>query len=80
MLDGIVDFFSGLLDGVLSILPDDPFMPFINNLQVASWISALNWIVPIGAFATIGAAWLVAVAGFYVIKAVLRWVKVAGSS
>ena len=60
---------------IFFFLPDDPFMPFIENMAGAAWLGWLNWIFPIGTMVAIGGAWLVSIAVFYAYQIILRWIK-----
>lgn len=63
---------------IMSILPDSPLRPVIDDLASVEWLGVLNWFVPVGTFVTIGGLWLAAIAVFYTYMLVLRWAKVVG--
>lgn len=74
MLDMLVGFLRSVLGGLVSILPHSPFEQFYGALQVPHQILGwVNWFVPVGTLLGIMAVWLVAVAGYYVYKALLHW-------
>ena len=68
----ILDKFLALL---LSVLPLSPFAGFIDKLDSLPYLGYLNWFVPVGTCLKIGAAWLSAIALFYLYSVVARWVK-----
>jgi len=63
-----------LLVFVINLLPDSPFS-VLDNSAVAGYIGYLNWIIPIESMVAILQVWTVAIASFYVLQAILRWVK-----
>lgn len=80
MIAKINAFLQAIAAAVLSILPNSPVRPFIDQLSSVSWLGLLNWFVPIGTMVSIGTAWLSAITIFYVYQVILRWAKVASSS
>jgi hypothetical protein len=69
------DFIDALLDITLAVLPTSPFSAHISALAGLPYLGILNWFVPIGAMVAVGAAWLAAVAVYYIIMIILRWLK-----
>ena len=65
---------QALVSTISSVLPHSPFVSFIDNLTIP-YIEYVNWLVPIGTFIKIGAAWLVSIGLFYAYSFVLRWIK-----
>jgi len=61
VIAAINKFLTAVAAALLSILPDDPFMPFINQIGSQTWLPILNWFIPIGLFISIGTAWLLAI-------------------
>ena len=75
MLDMLVGFLRSVLGGLVSILPHSPFEQFYGVLQVPQQILGwVNWFVPVGVLLGIMVVWLVAIAGYYVYKALLHWI------
>lgn len=77
----IVTVFNWIIKGlgsalalIISVLPDSPFKLMMDS-PVSHMYGYLNWIVPVGPILSTMQLWLVAVAGFYVYKIVLRWSK-----
>lgn len=75
MLDMIVGFLRSVLGGLVSLLPHSPFEQFYGltglPAQILGWV---NWFVPVGTLLGIMTAWLVAIAAYYVYKALLHWI------
>lgn len=71
LADLIMKFFNGLL----ALLPQSPFSAFLSAMEKWEFLKTLNWIVPIGAFISIGTAWLTAIGVYYAWSVVLRWIK-----
>ena len=80
MIAKINAFLQAIAAAVLSILPNSPVRPFIDQISNVPWLGLLNWFVPIGTIVSIGTAWLAAITIFYVYQVILRWAKVASSS
>lgn len=77
MIQWFFDLISKFGNWLISVLPTSPFGGFISNFKVAfrPYLSALNWVVPIGDFVMILEVWLSVVALFYVYSIIMRWVK-----
>ena len=75
----IFDELSSLLDELASIainaLPASPFQMIQRTSEITTLLSIVNWIIPFNQFIAILQVWLVAVAGFYAWKVILRFAK-----
>lgn len=59
MISWLVDFITGILGFLSSVLPDSPFQDVLEGLDgVALGLGWLNWFVPIGSLAAVFAAYL----------------------
>lgn len=67
----VMKFFNALL----SLLPQSPFVAFLDAMEKWEFLKTLNWIVPIGTFISIGTAWLTAIGVYYAWSVILRWIK-----
>lgn len=78
VLKKIVDWILNLLNAVVMLLPDSPFL-FLESDYIPDEISNIlpyvNWFIPVGAIVTVVETWLVAVIVYYTYQAILRWVK-----
>ena len=52
-----------------------PFSDYIDKLEQLPYLGYLNYFVPVGTCLKIGAAWLSAIALFYLYSVVARWIK-----
>ena len=74
LLQNIIDGLGDTLESILSILPDSPFVA-IDNSPVSEYIGYINWIVPMTEIIAILQVWVVAIATYYLVVIVLRWIK-----
>lgn len=75
MIAFMKEMLDKLLSALLKLLPLSPFAPFIAELDNLPYLGYINYFVPIGACLKIGAAWLAAIALFYLYSVVARWIK-----
>lgn len=66
MLQALASMINALFSGLLSLLPDSPFISFCVFVDEYNIIGVLNWIVPFDIFRDILGAWLVCVSGYYI--------------
>ena len=66
---------KGALIAVLDLLPDSPFRGFIDDLAGVEFLGYLNYFIPISDFIALLAVWGAAIGTFYVLSAILRFVK-----
>lgn len=81
MFKGLAAFCQFLLDAVAAVLnvickifPPSPFT-IIEHTGFGDLIAKINYFIPVYEFVSIAEAWLVAVALYYAISVVARWVK-----
>ena len=74
----IGEAFQGLVQNIVQLLPASPFAPFVEQFSSLPYLGYLNWFFPVRACLTVMAAWLTAIALFYVYSVVMRWVKLIG--
>lgn len=77
LLNKVIAAVGSVLGGILSLLPDSPFL-WVQSID-SEVLNAINWIFPVGTIITHLEAYVVAVAAYYAIRLVLKWLKVAGS-
>lgn len=78
-LNGLWLFFTQLANSDLGLLlPISPFQRFLANwegmLAIQKYMHWVNWFVPIGTMVNIMVVWLAAIASFYGIQGMLRWI------
>lgn len=75
----LAEWFEGLVQKVVDILPDSPFQVAQSTLDtVKEYMAYVNWVVPFGTCLKIFLAWCTAVGVYYGVQAILRFLKVAG--
>ena len=74
MLDQILNMLKQVFNWVLSLLPDSPIQA-VSNSPVAQYLPYVNWFIPISFMLSTAEAWLTAIAVYYAISAIMRWVK-----
>ena len=75
-LDWISEKFSSIYNGILDLLPESPIVWLSSNSKAQMYLSYVNWFVPVYLFISILETWIVAVAMYYAVQVVLRWLKV----
>lgn len=59
---------------MVNILPSSPFI-IVERIDIP-YLNYLNWIIPIEEMIVITSYWLSAIAVYYVVQIILRWVRV----
>ena len=75
------EFLSNAINGLISLLPNSPFMAIHNlldNSVIAPYLGYINWIVPFDFAVQAFTLWAVSMAVYYVVSIALRWLKVIG--
>lgn len=64
---------------VITLLPQSPFAPFIDRLAnddvIRTYLGYVSWLLPTRFIGTFSLVYLSAVATYYFIQLVLRWIK-----
>lgn len=77
LLNSVLSLFGDAIISLLNLLPNTPFSWNLNGTNEAlTWV---QWLFPISGFVTTVGLYVTAVAGYYSIRAALRWIKVVGS-
>lgn len=69
------DFASGIIQGILKLLPLDPFKDTIASFSQIPYLHYVNYFIPFSDILTIFAVWLGAYTLWLVYQAVARWLK-----
>jgi len=77
IINAIISAFGAVLSAILSLLPSSPFQA-VSGID-AAWLQAICWIFPVTSVIAHLEAFVTAVAVYYGIRVVLRWVKVVSS-
>ena len=75
MITWMKEILDKFLTLIISLLPLSPFAGYIDKLEELPYLGYLNYFVPVGTCLKIGAAWLSAIALFYLYRVVARWIK-----
>lgn len=75
-LNGIGETVSSLGETLIGMLPKSPFYYIDANPEVKQVLRYLNWFFPIDLMIPILEVWLLVIAGYYIIQAILRWAKI----
>lgn len=78
-MSSFVELFNQFAAGLKDMLPTSPFRPYINQFLDLPALAWLNWFFPVGDCLKVAAAWLMAIALFYLYSIVLRWLRAIGS-
>ena len=60
---------------VMKVLPLSPFKDWISYLSNVPYLAYINWFIPMATIAKITAAWVAAIATYYIYSAILRWLN-----
>lgn len=74
MLNYLIDGLGTVLGVITALLPSSPFT-YLDNSPIASFLGMINYFIPLDYFISTGEAWLTAIAIFYIVQIVLRWIK-----
>lgn len=77
-MEFITSIFNQFGEALSKVLPLSPFREYINAFGDIPYLGWLNWFVPFRAITKILAAWLAAVALFYLYSIAMRWLKMIG--
>lgn len=77
---GLASFLNAIIRGlgvvggaILSVLPNSPFSG-LGNIEIP-FLGYINYVIPINFIVTVLAVWLPAVALYYGVSIILRWIK-----
>ena len=74
MCNVLIKGVGAVLSGLVSILPNSPFVA-LSNSAISKYLPTLNYFIPVNEIISIGETWLVAIGVYYIYQAVLRWTK-----
>lgn len=76
ILNYIISSFGSVIVLMLSLLPSSPFQ-FLQSID-SDFLNAINYVFPVNSAVAHIQIYVVAVASYYAIRVILRWVKVVG--
>lgn len=74
-INSVVDIFSGVLDSIIELLPLSPFARFTYMTLDSGLLALLNYFLPIAEIVSVLQLWLIAVAGYYIYKFILKFIR-----
>ncbi|GHV19890.1 hypothetical protein FACS18949_13460 [Clostridia bacterium] len=78
VIEAVNRFIKGVGDGLrdfLHMLPGSPFQAWKDFTLDSDIVGFINWFIPISQIILVLEAWVFAIAGWYVMSVVLRWLK-----
>ena len=77
LINGFYSLVNLLIDGVSAILPTFSISGFLSGAfgQFSSYLGVINYFVPFGLMLDIAFAWVSAIAIWYIVQFVLRFVQ-----
>lgn len=75
-LKAIGDTVSNIGNQIIGILPKSPITYLEAIPEVEKYLGMVNWFIPIYTMIGLTEAWLTAIGIYYVVQAILRWVKI----
>ncbi|HZK70753.1 MAG TPA: hypothetical protein VFD03_04415 [Clostridia bacterium] len=77
ILNGIIAGIGGMMGALLNLLPTSPFALIVGLDNF--WINIMNYWLPVNSMVAHLELYVSAVAAYYLIRVVLRWVKAVGA-
>lgn len=76
-LEWLSGVFQNIANNILGILPTSPIVYLSSDPTVSKYLGYVNFFIPVYLWISILESWLVAIAIFYVVRVVLRWLKMS---
>lgn len=77
-INWVIEAIGSIISVMLSVLPDSPFQGNLYQFD-NGFLKALNFVFPIGPAITHMVAFTGAVIIYYILRVVMRWIKLASS-
>ena len=74
-MDMLKSMWTNFGNEVMKVLPLSPFRDWISYLSGVPYLGYINWFIPLRTIANITAAWVTAIATYYIYSAILRWLN-----
>lgn len=74
LINQLIKALGKIAEMMINILPESPFL-IVENIEIP-YIKYLNWIIPFEEMLVILTYWVGAIAIYYIVQVILRWVKV----
>ena len=76
-LEWLSGAFQNIVDAIFNILPTSPIVYLQSDPTISLYLGYVNFFVPIYLWISILEGWLFAIAAFYVVRVIMRWLKMA---
>ncbi|MCI5905459.1 MAG: hypothetical protein MRZ61_10010 [Oscillospiraceae bacterium] len=74
--NAVADKFQQLGNSIIQSLPGSPVQWIATNPTIQKYLGWVNWFIPIQSIVAVYEVWLVCILIYYMVQAILRWVKV----
>ena len=74
-MDILKTMWSNFGSEVMKVLPLSPFRDWISYLAAVPYLGYIKWFIPLATIAKITAAWVGAIATYYIYSTILRWLN-----
>lgn len=71
----ITAFVYSVLQALVNVLPDSPFVIMGQTPQIQQILGWVNWVIPIDFIVSTMIPWLSAIVIYYIYSAIMRWAK-----
>lgn len=75
IINKIIEFLLGILEKILSFLPDSPFASLSLPSGVETILGYMNYFIPLSELVVAMAVWCAAIGLHYCYMAIMRWIK-----
>lgn len=76
-LEWLSGTFQKIANNILSILPTSPIVYLQSDSTVSLYLGYVNYFIPVYLWISILESWLVAIGIYYVVRVILRWLKMS---
>lgn len=74
LINQLIKALGNIAEMMINILPESPFL-IVENIEIP-YLKYLNWVIPVEEMLVILTYWVGAIAIYYIVQVILRWVKV----
>lgn len=74
LINQLIKALGNVGEMMVNILPSSPFL-LLESIEIP-YLNYLNWVIPFEEMAVILIYWVGAIAIYYIVQVILRWVKV----
>lgn len=78
IINWLIQVLGNIISTVLMILPDSPFLNFSYSFD-NSFLKSLNFVFPVNSAITHLGIYVIAVIVYYILRVLMRWIKLASS-